>query len=189
MIHSPRLASGSTRRSYLPPRPGAAGGAGLVSARALAHSAGVEILGITDPALRLGCYAAIFAAVALGQALAPRRQLGLPRLRRGPSNLAIVALDTMLLRAVFQLGAVGVALIARARVHHADLDIDVTTGSHFHPVETLLSMALKCAGVIALGAPPAAVLLFEVLLNATAMFNHGNCGFRSGSTAGCAGSR
>jgi sterol desaturase/sphingolipid hydroxylase (fatty acid hydroxylase superfamily) len=60
------------------------------------------------------------------------------------------------------------------RVHHADLDFDVTTGTRFHPIEILLSTAVKCAAVAAIGASPAAVLAFEVLLNATAMFNHAN---------------
>jgi sterol desaturase/sphingolipid hydroxylase (fatty acid hydroxylase superfamily) len=62
------------------------------------------------------------------------------------------------------------------RMHHADLDFDVTTGARFHPIEILLSMGLKLAVVAALGAPPIAVLVFEVVLNATAMFNHGNVG-------------
>jgi sterol desaturase/sphingolipid hydroxylase (fatty acid hydroxylase superfamily) len=60
------------------------------------------------------------------------------------------------------------------RVHHADLDFDVTTGTRFHPVEILISTGVKCAAVAAIGAPALAVLAFEVLLNATAMFNHGN---------------
>jgi sterol desaturase/sphingolipid hydroxylase (fatty acid hydroxylase superfamily) len=60
------------------------------------------------------------------------------------------------------------------RMHHADLDIDVTTGARFHPVEILLSMLIKFAAIAALGVPPAAVVVFEVLLNATSMFNHAN---------------
>jgi len=60
------------------------------------------------------------------------------------------------------------------RVHHSDLDFDVTTGTRFHPVEILLSMLIKCAVVAAIGAPALAVLVFEVLLNATSMFNHAN---------------
>jgi sterol desaturase/sphingolipid hydroxylase (fatty acid hydroxylase superfamily) len=60
------------------------------------------------------------------------------------------------------------------RMHHADLDIDVSTGLRFHPVEILLSMVIKFAMVIALGAPAIAVLVFEILLNATSMFNHSN---------------
>ncbi|WP_440996993.1 sterol desaturase family protein [Arhodomonas sp. SL1] len=60
------------------------------------------------------------------------------------------------------------------RMHHADLEFDTTTGLRFHPVEILLSMGLKLAAVAALGAPAVAVLVFEVLLNATSLFNHGN---------------
>jgi len=60
------------------------------------------------------------------------------------------------------------------RMHHADLDFDVTTGARFHPIEILLSMAIKLGVVAALGAPAVGVIVFEVLLNATAMFNHGN---------------
>ena len=59
-------------------------------------------------------------------------------------------------------------------VHHADLDIDLTTGLRFHPVEILVSMAIKLAAVAAFGVPPMAVLIFEVVLNVTAMFNHSN---------------
>jgi sterol desaturase/sphingolipid hydroxylase (fatty acid hydroxylase superfamily) len=60
------------------------------------------------------------------------------------------------------------------RMHHADLEFDITTGVRFHPVEIVLSMVIKAAMVLALGAPPLAALVFEMLLNATSMFNHGN---------------
>lgn len=60
------------------------------------------------------------------------------------------------------------------RMHHADLDIDVTTGLRFHPIEIFLSMLIKFAVIVILGAPAIAVLVFEVLLNATSMFNHSN---------------
>ncbi len=60
------------------------------------------------------------------------------------------------------------------RMHHADLDFDVTTGARFHPIEILLSMLIKFAAIAVIGAPAVAVIIFEVLLNATAMFNHGN---------------
>lgn len=60
------------------------------------------------------------------------------------------------------------------RMHHADLDFDVTTGARFHPIEIILSMLIKFAVVIVLGAPALAVVIFEVLLNATSMFNHSN---------------
>ena len=60
------------------------------------------------------------------------------------------------------------------RMHHADLEFDATTGIRFHPGEILLSMAIKLAVVAAVGAPPLAVLTFEIVLNATSLFNHGN---------------
>jgi len=60
------------------------------------------------------------------------------------------------------------------RVHHTDLDFDVTTGTRFHPVEVLISTGVKCAAVAAIGAPVVAVLAFELFLNATSMFNHAN---------------
>ena len=60
------------------------------------------------------------------------------------------------------------------RMHHADLDFDVTTGARFHPIEIVLSMLIKFGVVAALGTPALGVLIFEVLLNATSMFNHGN---------------
>jgi sterol desaturase/sphingolipid hydroxylase (fatty acid hydroxylase superfamily) len=60
------------------------------------------------------------------------------------------------------------------RMHHADLDFDVTTGARFHPLEILVSAGIKLAAVAVLGPSVLAVLVFEVLLSATAMFNHGN---------------
>ncbi|WP_018952867.1 sterol desaturase family protein [Thioalkalivibrio sulfidiphilus] len=60
------------------------------------------------------------------------------------------------------------------RVHHADLDFDVTTGLRFHPLEIILSMGIKFAVIAVLGPPVLAVILFEILLNATSMFNHSN---------------
>ena len=59
-------------------------------------------------------------------------------------------------------------------VHHADLDFDMTTGLRFHPIEIIVSMAIKLSAVAALGVSPLAVLIFEVALNATSMFNHSN---------------
>jgi sterol desaturase/sphingolipid hydroxylase (fatty acid hydroxylase superfamily) len=60
------------------------------------------------------------------------------------------------------------------RVHHADLDFDVTTGARFHPLEIILSMLIKFAVILLLGPPLVAVVIFEVILNATSMFNHSN---------------
>jgi sterol desaturase/sphingolipid hydroxylase (fatty acid hydroxylase superfamily) len=172
-----------------------------------------------EPVVRLAAFAGVLAAMVLWEALVPRRRLTLSRRLRWPSNLAIVALNTVLVRIVFPTAAVGIALVGEERgwgllaaveapawleivvailildfaiylqhvlfhavpalwrlhrMHHADLDFDVTTGARFHPLEIVLSMVIKLTVVVALGAPALAVLLFEVLLNATSMFNHGN---------------
>ena len=172
-----------------------------------------------EPALRLATFAAVLAAMALWEVLAPRRSRTLSRRRRWPANLGIVVLNTLVVRVLFPAAAVGMALSAQThgwgllnqyalpawtalvagillldlaiylqhvmfhavpalwrlhRMHHADLDLDVTTGARFHPIEIALSMLIKFAAIAALGVPPAAVLVFEVLLNATAMFNHAN---------------
>lgn len=60
------------------------------------------------------------------------------------------------------------------RIHHTDLDLDVTSGNRFHPVEIVISIGIKLMAVTLIGPPAAAVVIFEVLLNATAQFNHGN---------------
>lgn len=60
------------------------------------------------------------------------------------------------------------------QVHHVDLDIDASTGIRFHTIEILLSLGLKAMAIVLLGAPAVAVLIFEVLLNVTSVFNHGN---------------
>ncbi len=60
------------------------------------------------------------------------------------------------------------------RTHHADMGFDVTTGLRFHPIEIMLSMLIKFAVIILIGAPVLAVIIFEIVLNATAMFNHSN---------------
>jgi sterol desaturase/sphingolipid hydroxylase (fatty acid hydroxylase superfamily) len=174
-----------------------------------------------EPAIRLTFFGGGLAVMMVWEALAPRRCRLVSRWARWPSNLGIVVLNTLLLRAVFPVAAVGLAALEQQRgwgvlnnvpvpgwmkviaavvlldlaiylqhvmfhavpalwrlhrMHHADLDFDVTTGARFHPLEILLSMGLKLAIVAALGAPAVAVLIFEVALNATAMFNHGNVG-------------
>jgi len=86
---------------------------------------------------------------------------------------AIVALDLAVYLQHVLFHAVPV-LWRLHRVHHADTDFDVTTGTRFHPIEILVSTGIKCAAVAAIGAPAVAVLAFEVILNATAMFNHAN---------------
>ena len=87
--------------------------------------------------------------------------------------LAVAALDFAIYLQHVLFHAVP-ALWRLHRMHHADLDIDVTTGARFHPIEILLSMGIKLGVVAVLGTPAVAVLAFEVLLNATSMFNHSN---------------
>src|SRR5215510_11428256 len=173
----------------------------------------------SEALLRLAAFGSVLLGMMLWELLAPRREQRIGRSYRWPSNIAVVVLDTLLVRLIFPLGAVSLALLAEAhgwglfnslalprwlsvaagvivldlaiylqhvlfhavpalwrlhRMHHADLEFDVTTGLRFHPIEILLSAMIKLAVVAALGAPAAAVLIFEVLLNATSMFNHSN---------------
>jgi sterol desaturase/sphingolipid hydroxylase (fatty acid hydroxylase superfamily) len=172
-----------------------------------------------EPLIRLGCFASVLALMAVWELLAPRRRLATAKPARWFSNLGLVVLDTVTVRLLVPLGAVGMALWAEERgwglfnnvalpdwltvvlavvaldlaiylqhvmfhavpllwrlhlVHHADLDFDVTTGVRFHTLEILLSLGIKMGTVVLLGAPAVAVLVFEVLLNATSMFSHGN---------------
>jgi sterol desaturase/sphingolipid hydroxylase (fatty acid hydroxylase superfamily) len=87
--------------------------------------------------------------------------------------LAVIAMDFVIWLQHVMVHAVP-ALWRLHRVHHADPDYDVTTGARFHPIEIILSMLIKFATIVVLGAPAVAVVIFEVMLNATAMFNHGN---------------
>ncbi|MBF0214406.1 MAG: sterol desaturase family protein [Magnetococcales bacterium] len=87
--------------------------------------------------------------------------------------LAVIALDLVIYLQHVMFHAVPV-LWRLHQVHHADLEIDVTTGLRFHPVEIILSMGIKLAAILVIGPSPLAVLIFEVILNAMAMFNHAN---------------
>ena len=178
-----------------------------------------ETILANEPMLRLAVFLGVLVAMAGWELAAPRRRQDIPRVIRWTNNLALVVVDTIILRLTFPILAVGLAQMTEARgwglfnaldvplwlavplsillldlaiylqhvlfhavpglwrlhrMHHADLEFDVTTGLRFHPVEIVLSMVIKLAVVMALGAPALAVLLFEVLLNATALFNHAN---------------
>jgi sterol desaturase/sphingolipid hydroxylase (fatty acid hydroxylase superfamily) len=120
----------------------------------------------------------LFPAAAVGlAAVATERDWGLLHQLDWPAwtatLLGVVALDAAIYLQHVLFHAVPV-LWRLHRVHHADLDIDVTTGARFHTIEIVLSMLIKFAAILVLGPPVLAVLLFEVLLNATSMFNHGN---------------
>jgi len=179
-----------------------------------------------DTLLRGAAFISVLVVMALWEVLAPRRRQAVGRIRRWPGNLGIVALDAALIRLLFPMSAMGLALFAEQkgfglfnvwavpgwlatllavlvldfviylqhvlfhavpalwrlhRMHHADLDFDVMTGARFHPIEIGLSMIIKLAVIGALGAPAISVLVFEVLLNATAMFNHSNVRLPAGA--------
>lgn len=173
-------------------------------------------------AIRLGVFVALLAVLVTLERLAPRRRLVQPRYRRWSTNLAIVVLDTLVVRALglalpilavaaaVDAGQLGLGLFNHLdlpawvelllavlifdfaiwlqhlithkvplfwrfhRVHHADRDFDVTTALRFHPVEIAASAALKVGLVYLIGPSAIAVIVFEILLNATAMFNHAN---------------
>lgn len=120
----------------------------------------------------------LFPTTAVGLALlAETRGFGLFNVIALPAWAAVLASVVILDLAIYLqhvLFHAVPALWRLHRMHHADLEFDVTTGLRFHPIEILLSMLIKFAVVMALGAPAAAVLIFEVLLNATSMFNHSN---------------
>ena len=174
---------------------------------------------MSEATVRLLLFLGVFAVMAGIELVLPRRERLFSRARRWTTNLAIVATDTLVLRIVFPMAAVGVALWAGERelglfpalglplwlagllgfilldfavwaahwashkvpllwrlhrMHHADRDFDVTTALRFHPLEIILSMLWKAAIVLVFGIPAVAVLVFEVVLNGAAMFNHAN---------------
>jgi sterol desaturase/sphingolipid hydroxylase (fatty acid hydroxylase superfamily) len=191
---------------------------------------------VSEPVLRLSVFAGVFLAMALLELALPKRDLTAPKTKRWLTNLAIVGLDSLLVRAMdlaprllgsvlIPLAAVATAIWAEGRgiglfnwlalpawfevlaaiiifdfaiwlqhvashripaiwnfhqVHHADVDIDVTTAIRFHPVEIGLSMLYKMAWVVVLGPAPIAILLFEVILNAGALFSHANVALPAG---------
>jgi sterol desaturase/sphingolipid hydroxylase (fatty acid hydroxylase superfamily) len=171
---------------------------------------------------RVGVFVTVLVTLAGLERLAPRRALIQPKTRRWGTNLALVVIDTLVLRALAL--AVPILAVAAAvdagrlgwglfnvlgwpvwlefllavlafdlaiwtqhlithkvplfwrfhRVHHADRDFDVTTALRFHPVEIAASAGVKVGLVYLIGPSALAVLVFEILLNATAMFNHAN---------------
>ncbi|WP_238701276.1 sterol desaturase family protein [Mariprofundus erugo] len=171
-----------------------------------------------EQSIRLSAFLAVLIVMAVAEGKYPCRPLRFGR-RRWPANLAMVVLNSMMMRILPVSSASAVAIWANAHsvgllnqfslpeglevalaivlldlaiygqhvlfhavpllwrlhlVHHADRDIDVTTALRFHPLEMILSLLIKAVVVILLGAPVLAVLLFEVILNAMAMFNHAN---------------
>ena len=173
----------------------------------------------SEPALRLGAFAGVLLIMLGWETLFPRRERSVSRWLRWPNNFALTALNTGLLRVLFPVTAIGLAvelsdrgwgllnlvelpywlsvvvavmlldlaiyvqhvvfhavpwLWRLHRMHHTDLDLDVTSGTRFHPLEMILSMLIKFGVLFVLGPPAVAVLIFEIVLNAMAMFNHAN---------------
>lgn len=133
---------------------------------------------LTVVALNTAFVRILLPATAVSLALAgQRRGWGLFNNLPVPAWMAVVASVVLLDVAIYLQHVMFHAVPALWRVHrmhHTDLDFDVTTGARFHPIEIVLSMLIKFAVVVALGAPALGVLVFEVLLNASSMFNHGN---------------
>ena len=120
----------------------------------------------------------LFPAAALGMAaFAAEQGWGVFNYFTLPAGLAVlvsvIALDFVIYLQHIMVHAVP-ALWRLHRVHHADMDFDVTTGSRFHPLEIILSMLIKFAAIAVLGPPLVAVEIFAMRLNATARFNHRN---------------
>lgn len=102
---------------------------------------------------------------------------GLLNLLNWPSWIEVAAAVVFLDFAIYLQHIVSHALPIFWRlhqVHHSDMDFDTTTGIRFHPIEILVSLVYKVALVAAIGASPWAVVIFEVILNGTSLFNHGN---------------
>jgi sterol desaturase/sphingolipid hydroxylase (fatty acid hydroxylase superfamily) len=132
---------------------------GLVTANNLILQLGFIILPVT------------FAAFAQSRGMGIFNQLSLPIWANWIATVIIFDFIIYLQHVLFHFVPV---LWKLHQVHHSDLDIDVTTAIRFHPIEIILSLLIKLVTVAAFGFPPGAVLLFEVVLNATAMFNHAN---------------
>ena len=168
---------------------------------------------------RLTIFIGLLLGLIILESLLPRKQRTQSRPRRWTTNILMVVVDSLILRLVFPIIAVGTAIWASAKgwgifnlwdgpiwaelilaviildgliyiqhvlshripilwalhkVHHTDRDLDVTSALRFHPIEILFSMAYKMLMVVLLGPSAAAVIIFEVLLNGSAMFNHAN---------------
>lgn len=126
----------------------------------------------------------LFPAAAVGVAISAKEQgLGLFNVYAVSPYIAVAAsviiMDFVIYLQHVMVHAVPV-LWRLHRVHHADPDYDVTTGARFHTFEIILSMLIKFATILLLGPPVIAVILFEIILNATAMFNHSNIGLPAG---------
>ena len=174
---------------------------------------------MTEGTIRLSIFLGMLILMGALEALFPARKRLQKRASRWVTNLGLVIIDTLAIRLLFPIIAVGAALWAQTqgwgvlnlvampnwaaiimaviildmmiywqhvafhripilwrlhKVHHADRDLDASSGLRFHPVEIVISMLYKMVVVVLLGAPVLAVIIFEILLNACALFNHAN---------------
>lgn len=124
------------------------------------------------------CVRVLFPAAAVGIALyAQHHQMGLLNHFNVPFGFAVIIAIVLLDLTIYAQHVMFhyVPIFWRFhRMHHVDIDFDVSTGIRFHPVEIILSMLIKSGVILLLGPPAVGVLLFEILLNATSLFNHGN---------------
>jgi len=149
----------------------------LVVAKGRRWLTNLGIAGVASVVLRLMAMLAVPVAAVAAAGFAQAHQIGLLNHLPWPEWLKVALALLVLDLAIWaqHLVSHNVPLFWRLhQVHHADRDIDVTTAIRFHPVEIALSMLWKIAVVVPLGASPFAVFLFEVILNACAMFNHAN---------------
>lgn len=145
----------------------------LSTSKAMRWLTNIGIVVINTIVVRL-----LFSAAAVGTAIiASQRNWGIINILEWPAwfamPFAVITLDFIIYLQHVMFHAVPV-LWRLHMVHHADLDLDVTSGARFHPIEIVLSMGIKLPAVVLIGASAEAVVIFEVLLNATAMFNHSN---------------
>ncbi|HEY5601622.1 MAG TPA: sterol desaturase family protein [Gammaproteobacteria bacterium] len=145
----------------------------LTVSKAMRWLSNIGIVVLNTVVLRL-----LFPAAAVGVAIFAQEQgWGLLNYYEIPMVLAfllsVIVMDFIIYLQHVMVHAIP-ALWRLHRVHHADLDYDLTTGARFHPIEIILSMLIKFATIAVLGPPVVAVVIFEVILNAMAMFNHGN---------------
>ncbi len=146
---------------------------GLTTSKAVRWANNLGIVFFNSFLLRL-----LFPAAAVGMAVfATQQGWGIFNYYEVPFWLAllvaVIAMDFIIYLQHVIVHAIPV-LWRLHRMHHADLDFDVTTGARFHPIEIILSMLIKFATIAVLGPPVLAVIIFEVVLNMTAMFNHSN---------------
>jgi len=181
----------------------------------------MDTLLIYEHIIRLAAFLSLYGVFSSLEVAFPRRHMLFLRTERWFTNVAMVVLDTLMLRLLIPILPLGLAAYVQShgwgvfpflelpygvqiiltvfvldcviywqhvffhkipffwhfhKVHHTDLDFDVSTGVRFHPIEIFFSTLIKLTAVFTLGAPIVGVILFDIVLNATSLFNHSNLG-------------